>query len=271
MPHHKVNDGTKIYYESKGSKGETILLLRGLARSSQYWLGFDEKLARDYRVITLDFRGTGKSEINISWPFSIGDLAEDCIEVLDKLSIGSCYIVGHSLGGMVAASMFAKRPELVEGLMMVNSSIAGPVPRINPMSLAQLLGARGDANKFQSILFDCLSIDTDSKSKVVPKWEALWKAEGVSARLVLKQVAAAAAFRLPAILRQSDLRPWVICGRKDRFVPSLNSRYISRKIKAVHYRELDGGHELFLDCENELLEIISKEFVRAERESPSDC
>ena len=92
---------------------EPLLMLRGLGRSSWYWLGYDEILAEHFRVITVDHRGIGRSTVPQDWNDSIDDIAGDVIQVLEELQISRVHIFGFlSLGGMVAMSMAISDPDL---------------------------------------------------------------------------------------------------------------------------------------------------------------
>ena len=79
MPSTIVN-GIDLYYEIHG-KGAPLMLIAGLASDSQSWQPIMKDLSRNYRVITLDNRGVGRtkpSDINIS----IQKITDDCISLV---------------------------------------------------------------------------------------------------------------------------------------------------------------------------------------------
>ena len=260
MPLLKVGNHNSIYYETKG-QGPHLLMLRGLARSSAYWLGLDERLSCSFTVITIDYRGIGRSISNVGWQLKIADLAADCIAVLDHLQVTSLSIIGHSLGGMVAISMQTTLGKRVDNLMIVNSS-ASPAfyPRVNPLAIVKLMYAKFKGQAIQPVLFKLLSTKTECQDEVVDQWDSILFKEGLDMQIVIKQLLAAARFRIPQSVKKDDIKPLIVCGMQDNFVPPINSRKIFRHFKGARFLLLNGGHELFLDCESELTEIILKEY-----------
>lgn len=81
------------------------------------WNSVIEKLPDDQTYITLDFRGHGKSSIPTE-PFTLEDLANDVLLLIDSIGNQKLILVGHSLGGMVAISV-AKRCPFVVGLVLL--------------------------------------------------------------------------------------------------------------------------------------------------------
>ncbi|MDP8313931.1 MAG: alpha/beta hydrolase [Candidatus Celaenobacter antarcticus] len=107
MPSTIVN-GIDLYYEIHG-KGEPLMLIAGLASDSQSWQPIMEDLSRNYRVITPDNRGVGRtkpSDINIS----IQKITDDCISLVRHLGLSSVNMLGHSMGGFVALDCAIRYP-----------------------------------------------------------------------------------------------------------------------------------------------------------------
>lgn len=117
--------GIRLHYESAG-RGEPLLLIHGLGSSTRDWESQVAAFSRDFRVITFDLRGHGRSD-KPRGPYSIGLLAEDTLALLQALDI-SAHLVGLSLGGMVAFQVAVDAPERVRSLTIVNSGPRGPEP-----------------------------------------------------------------------------------------------------------------------------------------------
>lgn len=113
-----------LHYEDSGGEGEPLLLLHGLGSRSLDWQAQIDSLAPEYRVLTLDFPGHGRSEA-LRGPVSMEDLAEGVCALLDHLQLGSVHVAGLSLGGMVAFQLVVDSPERVRSLTVIN---AGPGP-----------------------------------------------------------------------------------------------------------------------------------------------
>ena len=128
MPTAKVN-GVKIYYEDSGQGEDTIVFSHGLLWSGRM---FDKQVAvlKDkYRVITYDHRGQGQSEVSDSG-YDMDTLTEDAIALIDHLKLGRVYFAGLSMGGFVAMRIGARRPDLIQSLILIETS-ADPEPEEN--------------------------------------------------------------------------------------------------------------------------------------------
>ncbi|MDX6690869.1 MAG: hypothetical protein QOG15_2326 [Solirubrobacteraceae bacterium] len=99
-------------------EGPALVFLHGLAGCWQNWLEVLPDLAREHRVIAIDFPGFGHSEMPTD-PISIPGYSRMLDELLAALAIGSATIVGNSMGGFVAADMAIRFPHRVERLVLV--------------------------------------------------------------------------------------------------------------------------------------------------------
>ena len=104
------------FADSNGS-GIPLLFLHGTGCDSADWTSVTERLPQNQRYITLDFRGHGQSSTPTD-PFTIENLVDDVLKLVDFLSIPKLVLVGHSLGGMVAMEI-AKRSSSVIGLILL--------------------------------------------------------------------------------------------------------------------------------------------------------
>ena len=101
--------------------GKTVVLLHGKNFCAAYWEQTATDLAKDgYRVIMPDQVGFGKSSkpVNIQYTFQL--LAQNTKAILDGLKIPKIYLLGHSMGGMVATRFALMYPETVEKLILEN-------------------------------------------------------------------------------------------------------------------------------------------------------
>lgn len=108
--------GVRIRYYVAG-RGDPVVLIHGYGASVETnWRmsGCFEALARQYRVIAMDLRGHGRSEKPLRpRAYSVPQLAEDVLAVMDAEGIGSARLVGYSMGGMVALHLLIEFPERV--------------------------------------------------------------------------------------------------------------------------------------------------------------
>ena len=78
-------NGIKIAYEIHG-EGYPLILLHGFAMYKEFWKWQVKELSKEFRVVTLDIRGCGKSD-HPTEQYSMEDLADDIKELLDYLNI----------------------------------------------------------------------------------------------------------------------------------------------------------------------------------------
>lgn len=98
------------------------LLLHGITRSLEDWSEQFDRLAPNYRVITLDLPGFGFSERRPE-PATLTSLARGVVETLDELGEQrAAHVVGNSLGGATAMQLLALQPDRVRSLVLVNSA-----------------------------------------------------------------------------------------------------------------------------------------------------
>ncbi|MBP8251958.1 MAG: alpha/beta fold hydrolase [Herpetosiphon sp.] len=110
--------GITLGYDDVGT-GIPVVLLHGFPFNRAMWSKEREALSGGYRVITPDLRGFGRSSGTDK--FSIGDLADDVIGLLDQLSIKQAVIGGLSMGGYVALNLVRRYPERVLALMLFDT------------------------------------------------------------------------------------------------------------------------------------------------------
>lgn len=115
MPMVKVND-INMYYESYG-EGEPLILISGNGGESSQWKEHASVFSKEYRVITFDNRGAGRSD-KPDIPYSIEMMANDVIGLMDTLEIEKAHVLGASMGGMIAQNIAFLYPDRVKSLIL---------------------------------------------------------------------------------------------------------------------------------------------------------
>lgn len=116
--------GEQVAYRDVGS-GDVVVLIHGMAGSSDTWQAVIPQLAQRYRVIAPDLLGHGQSA-KPRTDYSLGAFAAGLRDLLDELGISRATIVGHSLGGGVAMQFIYQHPEYCQRLVLVSSGGLGP-------------------------------------------------------------------------------------------------------------------------------------------------
>jgi 2-succinyl-6-hydroxy-2,4-cyclohexadiene-1-carboxylate synthase len=118
-------NGISINYEIKG-KGENLVLIHGMGDNLGMWYNQVPVFSRQYRVITYDVRGFGKTE-SPAGDITIAAHCRDLFELLNATGIRKTFLLGFSMGGRIAIELACTHPEMVKGLIMANSTVAmGP-------------------------------------------------------------------------------------------------------------------------------------------------
>lgn len=116
--------GDRVAYRDVGRGQETLLLLHGMAGSSDTWRAVLPQLAKRYRVIAPDLLGHGQSAKPRS-DYSLGAFAVGLRDFLDELGISRVTVVGQSLGGGVAMQFVYQHPDYCHRLVLISSGGLG--------------------------------------------------------------------------------------------------------------------------------------------------
>jgi pimeloyl-ACP methyl ester carboxylesterase len=120
MPRAPVN-GIELNYREKG-EGYPVFLLHGYTGNLRNWALQVPALSGGYRMVSIDHRGHGESERpKDPAGYTLDQMAEDALGVLDHLGIEECYLVGHSMGGAIAQHLVLAHPERVQALVLMDT------------------------------------------------------------------------------------------------------------------------------------------------------
>jgi 3-oxoadipate enol-lactonase len=121
MPIVQLNPNLEMYYEVHG-EGEPLILINGLKSDHTGWMPMLDKLKEEFQVILLDNRAVGQTKDN-GLDFSIADMANDVVALMDYLDISSSHIAGHSMGGAIAQVLAHEHADRVESTLLCNTFI----------------------------------------------------------------------------------------------------------------------------------------------------
>lgn len=244
----RTRDGHRIYFELGGRRdGRPLVLIRGLARSSAYWLEMRELLERERRVLVLDNRGVGRSDTP-PLPFGTAAMADDVAAVLAASGVERADVFGISLGGMIAQQLVLRHPHRVERLVLACTTPGGrraqPIPGLAALALGRA-AAMSQAEALQYTAPFVLSEEAlRRRPEIVDIWVAIAASEPRSRLGVIGQLLAAATHDAWDLLPFVAHETLVVTGDADRLIPPENSRRLAERIPRSRLQMLRGaGHD----------------------------
>jgi|GEM_PF-424035 len=125
-----TSDGLRIAFVQAGT-GQPLVFLHGVGSTNEIWRRQMLALAPTMHCIALDYRGYGRSEVPPApslvpgagdpQAISRGAFARDVFAVLDQCGLAAAHLCGCSLGGVVALECYARAPERVRSLILVDT------------------------------------------------------------------------------------------------------------------------------------------------------
>jgi len=226
----------------------TIVLVHGLSGSRRWWRHTAADLGRDHRVVAVDLLGFG--ERRRSGPFRLDRAAEALAAELAG-DAGRVGLVGHSMGGLVAAQLAAERPDLVDRLVLVAAPVV-PFEWGLPRHAWNILR---------------------SVTTVVPRFVPVLARD--AARAGPLTIASAArqllAADVTAQLPRIDVPTLLVWGSGDRLVPPPIGRAAADRVPHGRYAEIEGaGHVPMWERPDEFNALL-RSFLDADREPDADA
>lgn len=234
------------------------ILLRGLARECRYWGYFPKQLATrlNAQVQCPELYGNGIYHQQKSATF-IADMVDQLRrEVTIRRPV---YLLGLSMGGMIAIEWAARYPREVAGLALVNSSST-----LNPFWLrlrpkAQLgvglalLMSRAQRERLIYRLTCNYRHDSDT---LLPGWIHYANQYPTAHSNFVRQLVAAARYRVPA--SNLPVNPLVLCGLQDHLVNPLCSQTLAQHLRVSLHQHPRAGHDLLHDDPDWLLSKLAR-------------
>ena len=112
-----------IFSTDSGGAGEAVLLVHAIGCDHRMWDALAADLAPRFRVVRMDARGHGRSEVTPR-PYSLEQLADDAAGVLDERGIEKAHWVGLSMGGMIGQAFALGHAERLGRLVLANTTSA---------------------------------------------------------------------------------------------------------------------------------------------------
>jgi pimeloyl-ACP methyl ester carboxylesterase len=245
-------DGARIRY-FKGGDGPPLIALHSV-EGYLGWLSLYNELARDFTVYAPIHPGFAGSE-RPAWLESLVDLARFYLWIVQELGLNQTSMLGHGMGGWLAAEMAVMAPATFDRLVLINA--VGVRPRAGEITDIFLHGAEGSR---RLSFFD---------TKQVADYELLFgrksSAEERDAQLINREAATRYCWKpymhdpaLPHLLGRLREMPTLIAwGRNDQIVPVECGELLHAAINGSHLEVIDrAGHFPHLEQPAEFIRVL---------------
>ena len=148
------NHGARLYYELEGRDDAPLLVLsNSLGTTLDMWTPQMPALLQHFRVLRHDARGHGRSDVTPG-PYTIGQLGEDVLALMDHLGIARAHFCGLSMGGMIGMWLGTHHAHRLDRLVLCNTAAKIGTPDTwNPRI------AKVEAEGMASIVFWAAALD----------------------------------------------------------------------------------------------------------------
>lgn len=240
----------KVYYEFHG-QGDALILIRGLGSNADHWYPQLPDLSGHFRVITFDNRGIARSS-DPGGAFTIKDMAEDTIGLMDALGIKQAHVLGVSMGGMIAQEMAIAHPQRVRSLILVVTHCGGKHQvmaddsvrrKLQRMVGEGTLEARTDAI---DAFFAYQTIE--ERPQVVQTFANVSMQHPAGPRILQRQLEAVAGHDTYDRLERIKAPALVLAGEQDALIPPENADILADRIPNAKSRVVPGGgHQILVE------------------------
>jgi pimeloyl-ACP methyl ester carboxylesterase len=256
MPHIKAND-INIYFEQMG-KGDDLLIIGGFSSTHKMWQNFQKMLSKNFRVTIFDIRGSGATS-KTEPPYSMELLANDTVALLNNLSIGNAYILGHSMGSAILQTICLKHPKYVKKAIL--SGAFCKLPKTSQMifnTVFSLLEKNVDKKMIIEMVLPWLySSNFLINPENVENMILSMSDNDIDRQGYLGQAKALEDFDSTEWAHQINKEPLILVGKEDIDTPvylaeRLHDKIAGSKLKIIE----DTAHMLFIEKAGEMEKIV---------------
>jgi 3-oxoadipate enol-lactonase len=240
----------ELHYERAGS-GEPLLLIQGMSGTHRAWgRPFLDLVEGDFDAVVFDNRGIGLSPEAVE-PFTIREMADDALALLDRLEVERAHVFGISMGGMIAQELALAAPERVRTLAIGCSYCGGPGSKLmEPEDFAGLAEAQasGDQDRVLRAMYE-LNLSPGFREERgeagYREFVAMAGSVPVRRRTIELQVQAILGHDTSARLPVLEVPSLVVHGTADRVLGYANGPLIDSLLPDSRLATLDGVGHMF--------------------------
>jgi pyruvate dehydrogenase E2 component (dihydrolipoamide acetyltransferase) len=248
--------GRTLRYLKRGEGGTPALLIHGFGGDLNNWLFNHEPLSGRREVYALDLPGHGESSKQVERG-DVAEFAEVVAAFMDAAEIPKAHLIGHSLGGAIAASVAARHPQRIATLTLIASAGLGEEINVDYIEGFVSARTRNELKPHLQQLFADTDLVTRQLIDDVLKYKRI---DGVQDALRKVADAAFPAGKQASIMRDELARlpvpVLVVWGSDDRIIGSSHARGLppSARVEIIP----DRGHMVQMEAAAELNRIVDE-------------
>ncbi len=253
----RVGD-VRLHYEVAG-RGDPLLMVMGLGGSSAGWSPeLVSELARSFRTIIYDNRGTGQSD-KPDIPYSLEMFAADAVAILDDLKLSRVHLFGVSMGGMIAQEIALRYGSRLQTLTLGCTTFGGKNAVPPPPESIKLLTAPREGLSDEDVIRRGwpLAYTAEYIKNHQAELEASIPRLLVNATptfIFKRHLDATYALKTYDRLPQITTPTLVITGARDVLIPARNSEILAERIPGAKLHIIpNAGHAFFNEAREEFL------------------
>jgi pimeloyl-ACP methyl ester carboxylesterase len=253
-------NGLKIrYLESGKGNDRHVLFIHGLGSSADRWGNIPKSLSSNFHTISLDLPGFGESDKPASMDYTIENFRDTVVDFMNMLAIndGKTSIVGHSLGGYIAAEVTMLKRIQVEKLILIDSSgfLKKPTALLEEyLCVAMNPTSANVRNIFEQMVSDRTKIPLKLVEGFIKRIN-LPNAKHAF-KLTLEN-SANTQIKLDRLKLINSVPTLIIWGIEDNVIPLQHSELFKKSISNSHVEIIqDAGHAPFTEKPEQVCELI---------------
>lgn len=251
MPYAIINK-IRMHYEVAG-QGDPVLLINGLSAPAANFALQVRDLSHTFRVLTLDNRGVGETDLPPEPVYTIAQMADDAAALLRHLKIKRAHVLGTSMGGTIAMELGLRHRPLVRSLVLACTWAEGDPRFLHVVEAWMSLAYRVPLEeRYRYMLYPWIFSPAFFAAK--PSLEAVFQRamaypHQTKAEAIERQARGLLQWNGTRVKRLGSIKvpTLVLVGRDDILTPPEFSTALAKLIRRARLQILPGGHGFFVE------------------------